>query len=106
MFVVEVSTLRSPSARRLSAGRPVPGSVIATNEAQVSRAYRSRVARSSSAPCAPGASVSAATRIATPHAFLIGRGLTRWKRGVNRHEAGEGDGATLPERGSHVQIEA
>ena len=36
MFVVDVCTLRVPSARRLSAGRPEVSSVIATNERQVS----------------------------------------------------------------------
>jgi hypothetical protein len=35
MFVVDVWTLAVPSAFRLSAGRPVFGSVIATNEAHV-----------------------------------------------------------------------
>ena len=38
MLVVEVWTLRAPSERRLSAGRPVSSSVIATNPAHVSRA--------------------------------------------------------------------
>ena len=35
MFVVDVWTLRVPSAARLSAGSPDDGSVIATNDAQV-----------------------------------------------------------------------
>ena len=39
MLVVDVWTLRVPSALRLSAGSPVCASVIATNEDQVSRAY-------------------------------------------------------------------
>ncbi len=38
MFVVEVWTLAVPFEDRLSAGRPLFGSVIATNDAQVSRA--------------------------------------------------------------------
>jgi hypothetical protein len=38
MFVVEVWTLTVPSAFRLSPGRPVAGSVMATNPAHVSRA--------------------------------------------------------------------
>jgi hypothetical protein len=38
MFVVEVWTLRLPSAARLSAGNPDCGSVIASNERQVSAA--------------------------------------------------------------------
>src|SRR3954451_5417006 len=39
MLVVEVWTLRVPSASRLSAGRPECSSVMATNEAHVVRAY-------------------------------------------------------------------
>ena len=35
MFVVDVCTERVPSASSRSVGRPVAGSVIATNEAQV-----------------------------------------------------------------------
>ena len=38
MFVVDVCTLRVPSASRLSAGSPVCSSVIATNEFHVVRA--------------------------------------------------------------------
>jgi hypothetical protein len=38
MFVVDVCTLRVPSASRLSAGSPDCLSVIATNDAHVSRA--------------------------------------------------------------------
>ena len=38
MLVVEVWTLRVPSAARLSAGRPERGSVNASNERQVSAA--------------------------------------------------------------------
>src|SRR4051794_3754275 len=46
MFVVEVWTLGVPSAWRLSAGRPLSGSVIATSDAQVSAAYPRSVERS------------------------------------------------------------
>src|SRR4051812_20855100 len=45
MLVVEVWTLRDPSALRLSAGRPDCSSVIATNEAHVSLAYRCSASR-------------------------------------------------------------
>ena len=38
MFVVEVWTLRVPSALSASAGSPLCSSVIATNDAQVSSA--------------------------------------------------------------------
>ena len=38
MLVVDVWTLAVPSDERLSAGRPLAGSVMATNEAHVSSA--------------------------------------------------------------------
>src|SRR3954468_12753332 len=44
MLVVEVLTSRVPSAFSASVGRPVRSSVIATNDAQVPRAYSRRSA--------------------------------------------------------------
>ena len=57
MLVVDVCTDRLPSASRMSAGRPLRSSVIATNDAHVSRAYRPSVASPVSA--AAGAAVVA-----------------------------------------------
>src|SRR3954469_1509539 len=68
MFVVEVCTLGVPSASRLSAGRPEPGSVIAASDAHVCTAYwRSWaspapvLARAPPAPIATSSAASAAT---------------------------------------------
>src|SRR3954454_12606235 len=46
MLVVDVWTLGVPSASRLSAGRPLSGSVIATSDAHVCAAYPRSVDRS------------------------------------------------------------
>ena len=83
MLVVDVWTLVVPSEDRLSAGRPLAGSVIATNDAQVSRAYRRSVALSAldaseppGAP-APGARVADAT-------VIVGAARARVSRAARR----------------------
>lgn len=62
MFVVEVCTLRAPSALSVSAGSPLCSSVIATKDAQVPSAQRcSGSGEGSTAACAAGTSASSAT---------------------------------------------
>ena len=71
MFVVEVCTLRVPSALRMSDGSPDRSSVIATNDAHVFAAYS--LSWRSLPPCPPpvaaacpaGTSTNAATSAAT-----------------------------------------
>src|SRR5687767_1878993 len=80
MLVVDVCTLAVPSALRLSAGRPVLASVIATKDAQVCSAYPRKVARWAAlspelaAPVVAGnaaAAMTSADRIAS----------SEWRRG-------------------------
>src|SRR3954453_12837779 len=59
MLVVDVWTLGVPSAWRLSAGRPLSGSVIATSDAQVSAAYPRSVERSAGLSPVPAAAADA-----------------------------------------------
>ena len=54
MLVVEVWTLRVPSALRMSAGSPDRSSVIASNDAHVFAAYSSQLAVTAAVPAAGG----------------------------------------------------
>ena len=92
MLVVEVCTSRLPSWCSLSVGSPDPSSTIATNDAQVSRAYRSSApvgaAGAAAGPAgAEGASSpvsSAAARIGTSaRSSLVGRIASSFDR---RHQ--------------------